>query len=429
MLNIQLLLTGNELMSGDIVDSNSSMIAQSLAKIGLAVKRKIAVSDDINDLIEEITAISIKADVLIVNGGLGPTVDDLTAEALAKVAKQPIVQHPEALTHITQWCERRNFKLNGPNLKQTMLPEGCNIVPNHLGSAVGFHLKLNNCDIYCTPGVPKELELMLDKELIPSIEHLLPEKSHHHVSRYQVFGIGESSLQKLVDEQIADWPETVELGFRASMPLLELKLTSKTAQAKETKARCYEQLKALLGDHLVAEIVDTPLTFGDHLQSILREQNKKITFAESCTGGMLASAMTKVAGSSAVFDGSFVSYANAQKQAMLDVDEQTLSKYGAVSKQTVLAMAQGALTKTEADIVVAVSGIAGPDGGSDDKPVGTVWIAWGTHQNIQAVCLHIPANRYYFQHYVTAIGLDLARRFLLNSTEIPRYIIERKKPS
>ncbi|REL32148.1 CinA family nicotinamide mononucleotide deamidase-related protein [Thalassotalea euphylliae] len=427
MLNIQLLLTGNELMSGDIVDSNSAMIAQSLTKIGLAVKRKVAVSDDINDLIEEINAISIKADVLIVNGGLGPTVDDLTAEALAQVADVQITQHPEALTHITQWCERRNFKLNAPNLKQTMLPDGCDIVPNHLGSAVGFHLRLNNCDIYCTPGVPKELQLMLDKELIPSIESLLPEKSHHHVSRYQVFGIGESSLQKLVDEKIENWPESVELGFRASMPLLELKLTSKSAQAKAEKAECYEQLKALLGDHIVAQIDEVPLTFGDHLQALLREQGKKITFAESCTGGMLASAMTRVAGSSAVFDGSFVSYANHQKQAMLGVNEQTLVQYGAVSEQTVQAMAQGALVKTGADIVVAVSGIAGPDGGSDDKPVGTVWLAWGTSQSIQTVCLHIPANRYYFQHYVTAIGLDLARRLLLVSEETPRYITERQK--
>ncbi|REL36371.1 CinA family nicotinamide mononucleotide deamidase-related protein [Thalassotalea euphylliae] len=427
MLNIQLLLTGNELMSGDIVDSNSAMIAQSLAKIGLAVKRKVAVSDDINDLIEEINAISIKADVLIVNGGLGPTVDDLTAEALAQVADVQITQHPEALTHITQWCERRNFKLNAPNLKQTMLPDGCDIVPNHLGSAVGFHLRLNNCDIYCTPGVPKELQLMLDKELTPSIESLLPEKSHHHVSRYQVFGIGESSLQKLVDEKIDNWPESVELGFRASMPLLELKLTSKSEKAKAEKAACYEQLKALLGDHIVAQIDEVPLTFGDHLQALLREQGKKITFAESCTGGMLASSMTRVAGSSAVFDGSFVSYANDQKQAMLGVNEQTLAQYGAVSEQTVQEMAQGALAKTGADIVVAVSGIAGPGGGSDDKPVGTVWLAWGTSQSIQTVCLHIPANRYYFQHYVTAIGLDLARRLLLASEETPRYITERQK--
>ena len=427
MLNIQLLLTGNELMSGDIVDSNSAMIAQSLAKLGLAVKRKVAVSDDITDLIEEMNAISHKADVLIVNGGLGPTVDDLTAEALAQVANVAITQHPQALAHITQWCEQRNFKLNAPNLKQTMLPDGCNIIANHLGSAVGFHMQLNGCDIYCTPGVPKELQLMLDRELMPSIENLLPEVSHHHVSRYQVFGIGESTLQKLVDEQIADWPETVELGFRASMPLLELKLTSKSAQAKQDKADCFEKIKVLLGDHLVAEITDTPLTFGDHLQTLLRDQGKKITFAESCTGGMLASSMTRVAGSSAVFDGSFVSYANSQKEAMLGVNPETLEQHGAVSEQTVLEMAKGALDRTNADIVVAVSGVAGPSGGTEDKPVGTVWLAWGSKSALQSVCLFIPANRYYFQHFVTAIGLDLARRLLLASTEMPRYLIERKK--
>ncbi|NMP33324.1 CinA family nicotinamide mononucleotide deamidase-related protein [Thalassotalea sp. M1531] len=427
MLNVQLLLTGNELMSGDIVDSNSAMIAQNLAEIGVAIKRKVTVSDEFSDLVSEIELMSQQADLLIINGGLGPTVDDLTAVALAEVAKLEIVQHPEALAHLTDWCEKRNFKLNEPNLKQTMLPNGCEVVPNAIGSAVGFKLNINQCDVYCTPGVPVELKLMLAEQIIPSVESQLPTVSHHHVSRYQVFGIGESSLQKLVDEQLPDWPEDIELGFRASMPILELKLTSKTALAKLNKAKWLDKIRALIGDHIVGEITDKPKSFGEHIQHLLRAQNKKITFAESCTGGMLASAMTRISGASEVFDASFVTYSNLMKQNIVNVSPQTLEKYGAVSKETVIEMAMGALDRTQANLVVSVSGVAGPTGGSDEKPVGTVWIAWGEKENLNTTCLYIPGNRYYFQHYVTAISLDLVRRMLINSNEIPKYLIERQK--
>ena len=427
MLNVQLLLTGNELMSGDIVDSNSVMIAQELALIGIAIKRKVTVSDDFDDLVNEINLMSQQSDVLIVNGGLGPTVDDLTAQALASAAEVEIAQHPEALTHITNWCQSRGFKLNQPNLKQTMLPSGCDVVANKIGSAVGFKMRINNCDVYCTPGVPNELKLMTIEEIKPQLVQLLPEATHYHVSRYQVFGIGESSLQKIIDEQLPDWPDDIDLGFRASMPILELKLTSKTSKAKENKDLWFNKIKQLIGDHIIGEIDDQPKSFGDHLVSLLKQHNKKITFAESCTGGMLASSITRIAGSSEVFDGSLITYANHIKEDWVNVSSDTLVQHGAVSEQTVLEMAKGALAKSQADIAVAVSGIAGPSGGTDDKPVGTVHIAWGTISDLKTCCLSIPASRYYFQHFVTAISLDLVRRMLINSEETPRYLIERKK--
>ncbi|MFD2168252.1 CinA family nicotinamide mononucleotide deamidase-related protein [Thalassotalea euphylliae] len=427
MLNIQLLLTGDELMSGDIVDSNSAMIAQELANIGLAIKKKVTVADDIQDLIGEIERLSSNADVLIINGGLGPTIDDLTAEALSQVSSKPIAQHPDALAHITQWCEKRGFALNKPNLKQTMLPSGCSIIANAIGSAVGFGLVHNNCHIYCTPGVPAELKKMVRDEIIPMLKKQSPDTSHHHVTRFQVFGVGESSLQKIVDEELPDWPDDIELGFRASMPLLELKLTTKTTKALASKALWIEKISHLLGDHLVAEIVDGPKPFGEHVQLLLKEQGKKVTFAESCTGGMIASNMTRVAGSSAVFDGSFVTYANQQKTDMVNVSPETLNKHGAVSQQVVIEMAKGALAKTGADIAVAVSGVAGPDGGTGEKPVGTVWFAWGDTTEIKTVCLLLPGNRYYFQHYATAVALDLVRRKLIKSKQEPRYVKERRK--
>lgn len=425
--NVQLLLTGNELMAGDIVDSNSKMIAQELKPLGLNISRKVAVADELTDLVNELNDMSQRADTLIVNGGLGPTIDDLTAQALAQLMDVELEQHPLALEHITQWCKKRGFKLNQPNLKQTFLPKGCDIIANKYGSAVGFKMLINNCHIYCTPGVPSELSTMLVDEIVPDIRSYVPDSLHYHVNRFQVFGIGESSLQKMLDEQCPDWPSEIEIGFRASMPLLEVKLTTKSNVAAEQKSKWIERLYELLGDHIVAEITTKPASFARHLQTLLLSENAKITTAESCTGGMIASQITQVAGSSAVFEAGYVTYANHIKQSDLNVAAATLNEYGAVSEQTVIEMAKGALLKSGADYVIATSGIAGPDGGTDEKPVGTVWIAWGKIDSIKTVCLSLPGNRYYFQNYVTAIGFDLIRRLLIKSTENPRYIKDRAK--
>lgn len=427
MLNIQLLLTGNELMSGDVVDTNSVTIAQELALLGLEVKRKVTVSDDFDDLIDEIEHTTKKADILIINGGLGPTIDDLTAQALSRVTQKPIEENSDALAHLKSWCKKRNYQLNEPNLKQAMLPQGCQVIKNAIGSAVGFQMRHNNCDIFCTPGVPKELNLMLTEQILPKIETAYPKLNHYHVSRFHVFGIGESTLQKLINERFPDWPDDIELGFRASMPLLELKLTSKTTTAKQNKTTWIEKIKIVLGDHLIGEIIDTPKPFAQYVQELLSQHNKKVTFAESCTGGMLASAMTRIAGSSKVFNGSFITYSNQLKQELVNVQASTLENHGAVSEQTVREMARGALARTHSDIAIAVSGVAGPDGGTKEKPVGTVWIAWGNENTINTCCLLLPAQRNQFQHYVTAIGLDLVRRMLINSKEEPLYLRERKK--
>jgi nicotinamide-nucleotide amidase len=425
--NVQLLLTGNELMTGDIVDSNSAMIAQQFKELGLEVTRKVTIADDIELLVHEINALAHHADILIINGGLGPTIDDLTAQALAKATNVDLAEHPEALVHLKSWCKKRGATLNAPNLKQAMLPLGCDIIANRQGSAVGFKLNHTACDIYCTPGVPRELQTMLIEQISPDITKKLPSELITDVTRLQVFGLGESTLQKMVDEQLPDWPKNIELGFRAGMPLLEVKLTSTNQEAHKQKHIWQQKLTEVLGDHLIAQIDNKPLSLAKHVLSKLSDDNLKITTAESCTGGLIASMLTKEAGASNSFEASFVTYSNAMKTKILGVPEQLLNEYGAVSKEVVVAMAHGALKKSSADLVIAVSGIAGPDGGSDEKPVGTVWIAWGSKQTLKSVCLLMPLPRSYFQKYVASIGLDLIRRELTNSQETPLYIIERQQ--
>ena len=330
------------------------------------------------------------------------------------------------MAHLTLWCEKRGAKLNAPNLKQTLLPHGCTIIANKEGSAVGFKVTHLSCDIYCTPGVPRELKTMLAEQITPDIAKKIPKKLITDVTRLQVFGLGESTLQKLIDEQLPNWPENIELGFRAGMPLLEVKLTTTSPEGHKIKPEWHTKLANVLGDHIIVKIENTPLSLAKHILLQLTDNNLKITTAESCTGGLIASLLTKEVGASICFEAGFVTYSNHMKTTLLDVSNKLLDQHGAVSEEVVLAMAQGALKKSSADFVIAVSGIAGPAGGSIEKPVGSVWIAWGHKNNLKTVALLMPLPRSYFQEYVANICLDLVRRELISSTQTPNYIVERK---
>lgn len=414
---VALLLTGNELMSGDTVDSNSSRIAISLGERQIAISKKITVGDDQELLRESLRALCQDAGVVIINGGLGPTEDDLTAEVVADVLGERLTDHPKAIKHLEEWCEKRGLELNASNLKQAHLPESADIVDNPIGSAVGFAVEIGESLVITTPGVPVELTAML-----PEIGQRVAQRvgsGTTYIRRLQTFGIGESTIQELVNERNQDWPEGVVLGFRSGLPQLELKLQVDDEALLEKRDQAEQLLLELIGDHVIGEDSDQ---LAMALQRVLVEKRMTLTTAESCTGGLIASLITKEAGSSQVFGAGFVTYANTAKQQVLHVSEDTINSHGAVSEGVVRAMLLGALTKANADIGIAVSGVAGPGGGSEDKPVGTVWLAWGTRDKNNAIRLQIPGSRERFQILVAAIGLDLMRRQLLELPPIPHYI-------
>lgn len=414
---VALLLTGNELMSGDTVDSNSSRIAIALGERQIAISKKITVGDDEGLLRESLRALCQDAGVVIINGGLGPTEDDLTADVVADVLGERLTDHPKAIKHLEEWCEKRGLELNASNLKQAHLPESADIVDNPIGSAVGFAVEIGESLVITTPGVPVELTAML-----PEIGQRVAQRvgsGTTYIRRLQTFGIGESTIQELVNERDQDWPEGVVLGFRSGLPQLELKLQVDDEALIEKRDQAEQLLLELIGDHVIGEDSDQ---LAMALQRVLVEKRMTLTTAESCTGGLIASLITKEAGSSQVFGAGFVTYANTAKQQVLHVSEDTLNSNGAVSEGVVRAMLLGALTKAVADIGIAVSGVAGPGGGSEDKPVGTVWLAWGTKDKNEAIRLQIPGSRERFQILVAAIGLDLMRRQLLELPPIPHYI-------
>ncbi|WP_371376515.1 CinA family nicotinamide mononucleotide deamidase-related protein [Thalassotalea aquiviva] len=424
MLNVQLLLTGNELMSGDIVDTNSVYIAQQLKDLGIELHRKSTVGDHLNLLVSEMERLSQESDILIVNGGLGPTVDDMTSEALARLTNSPLTLHPKAYAQLEAWCQKRNYQLSEPNKKQAILPAGCEIIDNPIGSAPGFWIRHNDCQIICTPGVPPELKSMLKGSILDLIAAQLPKEYRTITKKLTIFGMGESGVQKMVNESYPNWPEQIELGFRSAMPLLEIKLTTRDNTNEQLRKQWFNNLKSLLGQHVVSE---TQQNMPATLVNLLQQQGKTMTCAESCTGGLIASLITSVAGSSNVFEAGYVTYSNRIKTQLLGVEESTLSGHGAVSEEVVRQMLIGALNGSHADVGVAVSGIAGPSGGSEEKPVGTVWLAWGSRDEIRTQKLFFPAERVYFQKFIATAGLDLLRRFILNDNDVPRYVIERQK--
>jgi nicotinamide-nucleotide amidase len=421
-LKVQLLLTGNEIMSGDTVDSNSALIAQRLGAISISIYRKVTVGDDIELLQTELAAMVADADLVIVNGGLGPTIDDLTAEILARVAGVPLAEHPDAVSHLRAWCEKRNLQLNNANLKQALLPAGALIVDNPIGSAVGFEMTLGSCRVICTPGVPGELNRMLDG-IVASIANQLQLRPQRSIQRLQTFGLGESTAQQMIFDAIPNWPQDVELGFRAGAPQMEIKLSINSDAAHAARQHCRDQLEQLFGDHIIGE-GDT--TLAQRVLELLGERNATLATAESCTGGLIASMLTRVPGSSSGFHAGFVTYSNAIKHSILGVGKETLSLHGAVSEEVVREMALGALARANADYAIAVSGIAGPDGGSPEKPVGTVWLAWGDAHNIRTRGLCWPVERTLFQTMIAAAGLDMIRRILLGIDDEPRYFGQRR---
>lgn len=419
---LQLLLTGNELMTGDVIDTNSAMIAKQVSELGIDINRRVTISDDMSSLVCEIEHMSKQCDVLIINGGLGPTTDDLTSEALATVCNQPLIENQQAINHLNQWAKNRSFTLDKANLKQAWLPQNADIIYNRTGSAVGIHIKVNDCEIYCTPGVPSELKIMMEEEIIPSLTQKVPNHDSVHITRLQTFGIGESRLQTMVDNAFPDWPNSIQVGYRADSPTVELKLITRSSKAHQLKTLWLPKIQELLNDNIISEIKDTPVNLPSSVVSLLKEKQLTLTTAESCTGGLIASQITSISGASSVYEAGFVTYSNTIKENVLNVRNKTINSTGAVSKETVIEMAKGAIDKANADIAIAVSGIAGPSGGTPDKPVGTVWIAWGTRKNMQTQHFIIKGNRQYFQRMVAARSLDLVRRLLIESKHKPLYV-------
>jgi nicotinamide-nucleotide amidase len=417
MMKLEMICTGEEVLSGQIVDTNAAWVANTMMEMGIEMQHRVTVGDRLADLVAVFQERSKYADVIIVNGGLGPTSDDISALAMAKAKGEDLVENMQWREYLEDWFTRNNRVMAKSNLKQAWLPASAIMVDNPVGTACGFRVKLNNAWLFFTPGVPFELKHMITEQFIPFItkEYGVAEKSA--LEKLLTIGHGESSLADTLSELTL--PAGIELGYRSSMPHIEIKIFARGEKAIRYLDDVTKQVKTLLGSAVVAE--NRP-TLAAEIHHRLYQSGLSLSVAESCTGGMITSQLIDFAGSSSYLHHGLVTYSNESKVKVLGVNPQILDDHGAVSIPTVEAMAQGVRGILDSDFALATSGIAGPEGGSDDKPVGTVAIALATKHGVYSQMVKLPKrSRQLVRSMSTAIAYDMLRRALLEEAVIVDY--------
>ena len=416
-MQLEMICTGEEVLSGQIVDTNAAWFANAMMERGIELQLRTTVGDRMSDLVRVFTERSKCADVILVNGGLGPTSDDLCAEAVANAAGVDLVEHTEWRAHLEEWFTRRNRVMPVSNIKQCLLPRGAVLVDNKQGSAPGFRVQLNRAWLFFTPGVPSEFKPMVLEHFVPFVEQNFRASDVTQLHKFQTFGHGESALAELL--QSCSAPSSITLGYRPSIPYVEIKVFARGAHAIAALPAYLERVRSTLGSAVVSEEhPDLSLT----VHALLLQHGHTLSLAESCSGGMLSSLLVEHPGSSSYLLHSVVSYSNEAKQRLLQVPEQTLSQYGAVSSQTALAMARGARAILDTDYALSITGVAGPDGGSEEKPVGTVAVALCDKTTSWVQVVSLPQrSRTAVRTLSCAIALDMLRRRLLNQDVIVPY--------
>ncbi len=416
-MKLEMICTGEEVLSGQIVDTNAAWFANTMMDEGIEVARRITVGDRLEDLVEVFRERSLHADVILVNGGLGPTTDDLSAQAMAEAKGEPLVENTEWRQRLEDWFSKHNRVMARSNLKQAMLPESAVMVDNPVGTACGFRVKLNRAWLFFTPGVPFELKRMIPEQFIPFIKQEFQLDTATKVKKLLTLGQGESMLQDKLSE--LELPEGVTLGYRSSMPYIEIKLFARGEAAIDVLDTLVGKVCSMLGAGVVAE--DKP-SLAEELHHLLLAKGKTLSAAESCTGGMLTSQLVAFPGSSAYLMQGLVTYSNEAKVKILGVKPQTLDDYGAVSIETVEEMAAGARALLDSDYALSTSGIAGPDGGTDAKPVGTVAIALATRYGVHSQMIKLSRrSRELVRQLSSAVAYDMLRRELLGAAPIVDY--------
>jgi len=423
-LSAEVITIGDELLRGEIVDSNKSFLSDRLLSLDIETRFHGSVRDDPDDMTEAFRRAAARSEIVLVSGGLGPTRDDLTLAVLARAFGRELVLHEPSLRAMQAFFERFGRTMSKTNEKQAWLPEGAEALPNPIGTAPGARLREGRATFFCLPGVPRELHRMMDEEVLPRIAAARPGGRVVRSRLLRTFGMGESNLEELLSDVARDGD--VVLGFRTSFPDNFLRPLARGDTPAEADAKLA---------HVVATIQERlgPLVYGEGeapLEAVvgarLREAGKTVAVAESCTGGGLGERITSVPGASAWFLGGVVAYADAAKAALLGVPEALLAEHGAVSEPVVRAMAEGVRARLGADFGVATTGISGPSGGGEAKPVGTVWIAvardaadGGTH----AERFLFPFERERHRRLTVQVALDWLRRALLGESLVaPRYL-------
>ena len=408
-VKIEVINTGTELLLGNTLNTHGAWFGRELFELGLRISRQTTVPD--GDAIRESFEESIaRADAVIVTGGLGPTSDDLTREITAEVLGLELITDEAALRSLEEFFALRGRTMVEANLKQALCPVGADILPNPNGTAPGIYVppRLNgrsNCAIFLLPGPPRELYPMYHAEVAPRLRALAGIDDIHEALVLKFTGVGESDFHQGIDARLAAVPG-LEYGYCAHIGEVDLRMIGSPAAMDAGRAIALESFAPFL-------ISDDGSSMEKTVVRLLKEKGMTFATAESCTGGLISNRITNVAGSSEVFTHGFVTYANEAKTGMLGVPAQEIATHGAVSEVVARSMADGALRVSGAGIAVSVTGIAGPGGGSEEKPVGTAWIGLATRGGVtEAFRIYHPRNRKDFKLAVSQAALEAVRRKL-----------------
>lgn len=408
-MRVEVVNTGTELLLGKVVNTHAAWFGQELFKLGFRVQRQTTIPDgaEIRTVLEEAFP---RCDAILVTGGLGPTSDDVTREVVAEMLGRELEVDESVLGYIDELFRSRGLRKHATNDRQAMVPRGGLVLHNPNGTAPGLYLPADavagSPHLFLLPGPPRELHPMFLVDVAPRLAGLRGEEEKLDWANFRIYGVGESALAAALEPSF-DGIEGLEVGYCARLGEVDLRLIG-SASAIAAGA---EFVRAEFRERIVAESEDP---IEEVVRALLAERGQTVATAESCTGGLIASTLTNVSGSSAVFHRGYVTYSNEAKQDILGVSAETLAEFGAVSDETVREMATGCLRAAGSDHAIAVSGIAGPTGGSEEKPVGTVHLAVATRGGEVFAKRHFfPADRVSFKERVTRLALDLLRRRLL----------------
>lgn len=413
MVRAEIITIGDEILYGQILDTNTQWISLELDKLGIKTVRKSSVGDQIEEIIQILNEAQKRADVVFITGGLGPTKDDLTKKILADFFECSLVYHDEALQDVTDFFAKRGRELSDLNRDQALLPSKCTFIPNKQGTAPAMWFNELDTIWISMPGVPYEMKSIMETEVLPRlVNHFqLPVIVHQLV---KTVGIGESYLSELIQDWELQLPSHIKLAYLPSLGIVKLRLTSFGDSAKSLNDQIsneFAKVIPLIKSYVFGYEKDE---LADVVGKLLIKQKSTLALAESCTGGYLAHQFTQHSGSSAFFLGGVLAYANEVKMSQLGVSAQILSDDGAVSESCIRAMATGVRELTGSVYSLASSGIAGPDGGSQEKPVGTIWIALAHPTGVITRKLMLGGTRVQNIHLTSLAAINLLRRFLLN---------------
>ncbi len=418
-MQIEIINTGSELMLGRVLNTHQQWLCRQLADLGFIVTRQIAISDEGAAIQNAVRESLGRADLIITTGGLGPTSDDITRDLIAKLLEKKLELNSEVLRRIENFFAERKRRMPESTKVQAMVPEGATVLQNENGTAPGLVMEVNppvaprkdRTFLIMLPGPPRELHPMFLQQVIPLLGKHFPQPDNFVCRILKTTGLGESFVEEKLSSDVKNFAgKGIEIGYCARVGEVELRISARGSGAGEKIADAEKSIRASLGTHIFG-------TENDSLEAIvvrlLTERKQTLALAESCTGGFISNRITNVPGASAVFLNGIISYSNEAKQKLLGVRTETLSQSGAVSQPVAREMAEGARAGSKTDYALAVTGIAGPDGGTEGKPVGTVWIALATQSETVAQHHIFRYDRETFKFVTSQEALDLLRQTIL----------------